>query len=84
MAALILLDAFHQMIEDLRAYLVLILWLFLVRGCAIPLREDPGGGVLHALPEAPPLRGLLILKVVNRLELWEEGLVSELNLRRLA
>ena len=77
-----ILDAFDKVIEYLRADLVLILWPFFVRGCAVPLREDPAGRILDALPEAAPLGGLFVPTLIVRgLQLRKEALVTQLSER---
>lgn len=49
---LMIVDPLNQMVKDLRAYLILVLDILLVRWCAVSLREDTGCSILHALTQA--------------------------------
>ena len=52
---LMIVDSLNQVVKDLRAYLILVLYILLVRWCAVPLREDAGCSILHALTQASAL-----------------------------
>ena len=50
-----IVDSLNQVVKDLRAYLILVLDILLVRWCAVTLREDAGCSILHALTQASAL-----------------------------